>query len=259
MNIGKLIGAAVLSSLVAMLGGCYIPFASEARDRAWHERQRGTPESQAYIREQLASRSCFQLGEWERLVLYRLNPAYGPALSVWSPKVLTSDLGEIRRAMETRHCPTYREMLAEGTPAPVPGRKLAFACVCWVPVEFSPAVKEGPGPAGPGCETVRAELSPGTFVFFERSRLGGEWSHEISNSPGGTVLGSLDAALVWTLLKQPHFGIRHSSTDNDETDGWLAMQWGYYRILTDDCRPLSPEAASIAERTIIRWMTEPTN
>jgi hypothetical protein len=258
VNIGRLVGAVVLSLGAALLSGCYsyMPLLSEAMERGWHEHVRGTATSKANIRAQLADLSCLQLGEWEQVALYELNVA-PRALSTLSAQVLEEDLSQIRLAMEARRCPSYRELLSAGTPDPVAGTTMHFRCVCWEPIDFSPFVKEGPGPAGPDCVTVRAELSRGTFVFVERSRLSGDWRHEVRDPHRGTVLAALDRGFVGMLLGSPQ--ARRPSTD--ETDGWVQM-WrgpGNFRILTDDCKPLPPDAASVVERTIVRWLTEPAD
>jgi hypothetical protein len=256
MNIGSPVGAVVLSVGVALLSGCNMPLLGDAMERAVHEHLRGTAESKAIIRTQLADLSCFQLGEWEQVVLYELNVA-SRAFSTLSAQVLGEDLSQIRSAMAARQCPSYSEMLSAGTPHPVAGTTMHFKCVCWEPIRFSPFVQEGPGPAGPDCVTVRAELSRGTFVFVERSRLSGDWRHEIRDRHRGTVLAALDGGFVWMLLARPD-GRRPST---DETDGWVQMWWGpgNFRILTDDCKPLPPDTAGVAERTVVRWLTEPTD
>ena len=112
--------------------------------------------------------------------------------------------------MTVKGCPSREQMLAAGTAPPVKGSTLNFACVCWQPYGVTPIVKAGAGPAGPGCFTVRAEVTPGAFTFIENVPTWGERRHEINRSDYSLgafdgpwhlpVRGSLDLQTARTLV-----------------------------------------------------------
>ena len=275
MTIARPMVAFLTIAAATSLGGClYIPLANEALLRARHVSQRDSSESKAAIQKQLKQFSCFQLSEWEQLVLPNLKAAEdAAALSTLSQPVLRDDLSRIREAMVVRGCPSREQMLAAGTSPPAKGSMLKFACVCWQPFSVTSIAKEGAGPAGPGCVTVRAEVSPGAFAFVENVPTWGERRHEIGRSGsllfpepigasvriGFPLTGSLnrnDASylirgmpLLWPLPDP-------IATDA-ESDGWIESDMGRFRFLTDDCKPLSSEQANVVERTVIRWVAEP--
>jgi len=248
----RTIAAVAMASLLAVMSGC-LPLAHEAAERWSHEEYRSRQESKAFIRQQLAARTCLQLAEWEQGVAFSLRrtDAAGP-FSNLSRAVLHDDLAQLRATMVARGCPPLDAMFAAAAPLPATSEPIAFRCVCWQPYAYFPIVEKGEGPAGPDCVTVRAELSAGRFVFFERAPQFGERRHEVTGA--GFVFGSLERTTVERLIR----GLgRDPAWTNSETDGWLEVPFGSLRILADDCSPLTPEDARRAEHTIARWIRAP--
>jgi hypothetical protein len=255
MIAGRWFRIAVASPLLLLAGCMYIPLATEASQRSFHEAVRKQPYSTAFIQRQLDASTCMQLNEWEQAVLYETRRAEArSAFATLSLTVLRDDLARLLSTMAARGCPSRDVLLALGAPLPVTPTMLAFRCVCWQPYSYYPIADAGDGPAGPDCITVRAELSPGRFVFFERAPNWGERRHEITaDTP---VFGSLERETVRRLIE----GASHDPKwTNNETDGWLEMRLGSFRMLADDCSALAPATASAIEKTVIRWIEAPAN
>ena len=74
MTIARPMVAVLTIAAATSLGGCYyVPLLNEAAFRARHASQRDSPESKAAIQKQLEQFSCFQLSEWEQLLLVNLK------------------------------------------------------------------------------------------------------------------------------------------------------------------------------------------
>ena len=169
--------------------------------------------------------------------------------------------------MAVRGCPSRDQMLKAGTARPEQGSTLKFACVCWQPWGVTPIIKEGDGPAGPGCVSVRAEVAPGAFVFFENVPAWGERRHEINRSDSPMLAGlnheinrsgnpAYHGNAERALVRGSSTSLRGIATDA-ESDGWMETSVGSFQLRTDDCKALSPEQANVTERTVIRWVEEP--
>lgn len=239
-----------MALLLPVLSGCYLPLAYEAAERWSHEHYRSRPESKVVVRQHLETYTCQQLAEWEQGVAFRLRgvEASGP-LATLSSAVLQDDLVQLRATMAARGCPPLDVVFVAAAPLPATPETIAFRCVCWQPYAYYPIAEAGAGPAGPGCVTVRAELSPGRFVFVERAPQFGERRHEVTGA--GFVYGSLERETVERLIRQ---SARPPAWTNTETDGWLEVPFGRLQILADDCSPLTPDAARRAEQTVARWL-----
>ncbi|MFO1313586.1 MAG: hypothetical protein U1F41_16150 [Burkholderiales bacterium] len=237
-----------------LVGGCIsVPLLEEASLRVMHERARQDPRAQAIVEQRLATATCFQLREWERAVRDALETAESRgSIATLSLDVLRSDQVRLHDAVAARQCPPLDVLLEPGAAQALPG-KVEFRCACWVPRDLYPFGSLGQGPAGRDCVTVRLELVQGNLTIHEASPDWGDGRHDLTaQSPVYSTLGYEDRRKLISGGYPPDAG-----WSGTQSDGWLDTPLGNLRLLADDCTPLPPEQAGVAEKTVLRGLQPP--
>jgi hypothetical protein len=250
-----LLRPAVVATLGTLLvGGCIpVPLLEEAQLRSMHEHMRQNPRAQAIVEQRLATATCFQLREWERAVRDAVDTAESRgSFATLSLEILRSDQVRLHDAVEARQCAPLDVLLDSGTAQALPD-KAEFRCACWVPRDLYPFGSLGQGPAGRDCVTVRLELVQGKLTIHEASPDWGDGRHDLTaQSP---VYSTLDYDDRRKLISGGY------PTDagwvGTQSDGWLDTPLGSLRLLADDCTPLPPEQAGVAEKTVLRGLQAP--